>query len=189
MKQWEIAPGSRVCQACERKFGPDETYWSEIREAEDGYSRRDYCADCREAVEAQREGRVSSWRTVNRVAQKIPKLVIDPVNAFELVETFSATDPDDPRQKLAYLMALLLMRRKVIRFAGTEDGYLLFKRGGRRKVWRVREFDFSEAEMDEIQSELGALLDLEEASAAESESPQPEGEATDGGVAQTAENS
>lgn len=187
MKQWEIAPGSRICSQCERRFEADEVYWSEIVEGEAGYARRDYCERCREsASEAGR--RVSAWRTVNRVAPRMPKVTVDPVNAFELLESYSATDPEDPRQKLAYLLALLLMRRKVIRFAGSEDGYLCFTRGGRQKVWRVREFEFEPAEMDEIQAELGALLELDEASQAEVHSTQTEDVAVDGGAAPHAEN-
>ncbi len=188
MKQWEIAPGSRICQVCERRFDPDEQYWSVISETDAGYVRKDYCEVCQASAEPV-EGPISVWRTINRVAPKLPRVNIDPVNAFELLETFSATDPEDPRQKLAYLLALLLMRRKVIRYEGIEEGHLLFKRGGRRKVWRVQEFNFKPEEMDEIQEELSALLELDEASVAEGQAPQPEGSPPDGGDAGLAENS
>lgn len=163
-RQWEIAPGARTCHACGRPFGEDETFWSAIYETPDGeFERRDYCDPCK----VKAEGPFSAWKTVNRPLPRLPRLSIDPAAAIELWEGLVVEKEDPARQKLAYLLSLLLMRRKLVRYAGTRDGFLVVRRTGRRKTWKVREFQFTVEELREMQAEIAALLDLDLASAAQ----------------------
>ncbi len=152
---WDMPRRSNVCHVGGREFEVDEPICALLFETRDGYERRDYC---REHAPGEDCGAIARWVT-HRPVPRTQKAV-----AFDRDATFSffrrlpdadAQDVDDATpQKLQFrfVLALLLWRKKVLRFESstTEAG---------RETWHFRaphtddEFHVARPDLDEDQME------------------------------------
>lgn len=169
MKQWDLDEGSRRCSACDAALADGQVCWSALVEqaGEPLPVRRDFCEGCRDRMPA---GDGPRWRTVVQKPAKLPKTVIDPEMAVEMVERLLAEGEADPAaSRLAYLVVLLLLRRRILRLASmreTRDGAaLVVRRPGKRGRWVVREHKIEPEELRAMDRELSTLMALEVASA------------------------
>jgi len=101
-----------ACAACGRDFQPGETIRAYLYEFPEGYERRDYCANCRPPDEPFAIG---SWQT------RRPQPTAKKTSAFdrEAIYRFfeQLEDADTPeKQRLRFVLALLLWRKKVLKF-------------------------------------------------------------------------
>ncbi len=112
MKDYEIKPPSLHCAVSGRALQPGEQYYSVLAETAEGFERRDFAAD---AWTGPPQGAVGFWRAKvpESSGPKRPKPIDDGVllNFFERL----AGETDDTRIKFRYILALLLMRRKLVK--------------------------------------------------------------------------
>lgn len=161
MRDWPFAATSGGCSACRRGLADGERCWSVLVEGPDGLPARfDFCEACRDRAPAVS---LSRWRTINREPPKLPRAVIDPDVALELLERLVASG-DEAERKLAYLVVLLLVRRRVLAFVDAQGGVLTVRRPGRAGRWRVAEHRITPDELVAMDRELGTLVALDAAS-------------------------
>lgn len=110
LPDFKVSRCSRRCHAQDRPLRPGEAFFSVVIEAEDGeLKRRDYSA---EAWKEPPEGALGWWKAkMPEAGQR--KLVLAPDAV--LVDLLRQLAADAERAELAYLLSLLLLRRRVIR--------------------------------------------------------------------------
>jgi hypothetical protein len=152
---------ARVCAATGRALQPGERYFGVILDEAGKFVRKDFAADAWPGPPA---GAVGFW------TGRVPKADDNrrpPVNDEVLAECLArlAGDPDPGRQNFRYVVALLLMRRKRLKFEDTarRDGRDVMilcdaKTGVRHEVADPR---LTEAEMAGVQNEVFRLLGWE----------------------------
>jgi hypothetical protein len=121
MKDYDIKPPSLHCAVSGRAIQPGEQYFSVLAEAAEGFERRDFAADI---WAGPPQDAIGFWRA--RVPEptgpKRPKPIDDGVllNFFERL----AGEADETRLKFRYILALLLMRRKLVKLvdAASQQG-------------------------------------------------------------------
>src|SRR5262245_5476759 len=139
----KISKRGRPCSVCQREFRSEEVLYSGIAEIEGRFERRDVCVPCW----AGKPELFSFWKT------QMPKREVkrlEDINAMqEFFKKLLEKPSEDPnRQKVTYLTALLLARKRRIRLAGSKDGKLRIE-----KTW--------DGEAIEIVDPVGADTELE----------------------------
>ncbi len=128
-EEWKIEKRKPGCAGCQKSFGSEETHYSGIVEADGRFARRDYCLKCWESMKpgalpreggtetARVEGLFSHWLTL---APKKDQRTLEDINAMQdFFKKLIAIPTEDPtREKVIYLTALLLMRKKRLKMAG-----------------------------------------------------------------------
>lgn len=157
MIDYEIQRCTRHCAATARELQPGETFYSTLTAEGSDVVRRDYA---REAWQGPPEGILGWWKSQmpERDAKKMHWAPNDVM--LDLLETL-VSQPD--KHGLRYVLALLLVRRRVLRqeeterdSAGQEIAVLYCPR--RETTYRVAAVMPDDAHVAEIQEELARLL-------------------------------
>lgn len=159
MTDYEIQPLSLRCALTGRELKAGEFYYSALRESPQGFVRQDYCV---EAWAGPPEGVIGFWRSKvpEASATKRTQIVDDSV----VLEFFHRLDGEQEAYKInfRYILALLLMRRKVLKLAGTErqdDREILILRSpSSGKQHRVVNPNLAEDQLVALQAEVERVL-------------------------------
>ncbi len=155
--EYEQVRATRRCAATGREFAPGETFYSVLIAEGANLLRHDYSAD---AWSGPPEGAVGWWKThaPRRHPQRIAWAPNDVM--LNLLEQLA----DDPAHAdMRYVLALLLVRRRVCRLEETERGEhdqetLVLYCPRREMEYRVRAATPDEERTKQIQEELARLL-------------------------------
>ena len=157
--EWSINKGARACSTCERRFEEGEEYLSVLFEDAGGFLRKDYCIACWDGGEC-----FSFWRTRVPTREQKRKLLADDsvlMNFFQRLEGQGETQ----RVNFRYLLALILMRKKLLKFDDIvrEDGdeYLVLREWRGERQYRVLNPQLSDEQVDVVKEDLTEILDLE----------------------------
>jgi hypothetical protein len=154
----QIQGPAKVCAATGEPIAPGDRYYSVLVEGADGFERRDYAAS---AWPGPPPGAVAHW--LGRVPAQEPKrrlTINDEVLADCLARLEGATEP--AKVNFRYVVALLLMRRKRLRFEdlarepGGDVMVLRDAKGG--TTYRVTDPRLGEAELAAVQDEVFRVL-------------------------------
>jgi len=162
---WRIGKKGRACAGCGAAFPYDVPFHSAIYLEKEGFLRRDLCAACFGANPASP---FSQWVAV--IPKPEPrKRVFDLGLAAEFLRRLAA-EGDPARAPLAHLLALLLVRKRLIRLSdlpgdGPPRARVEFHDG--REPLEIPAPRLSEDDVPSLREELGRLLDLGAEPAAE----------------------
>lgn len=159
MTQYDLAAPARVCSATGRELHPGERLVSVLTDESGTLVRRDYAPDGWAGVPADA---VAHWfgKVPARDASRRPT-----VNEPLLFDCFDhlAGQPEPSKVHFRYVVALLLMRRKKLKFEDVkrtaEGGEVLVVRDTRSgKRVEVPDPRLSEAEIQAVQAEVFQVL-------------------------------
>jgi hypothetical protein len=158
MTDYQLQPNSRRCAATGREMKPGEICYSVLLEEAGRFVRREYC---REAWQGPPEGAFSFW------AGKVPAREQDrrpPIDDDMLMDCFTRLEGqmETSRVNFRYVLALLLMRRRRMKFEDvrTENGReMLGLRCSQTKVvHQVVNPSLTDEQMEAVQEEVLQLL-------------------------------
>ena len=166
-RDYKISPSARTCQACSRRFGVGDEYYSAVVEAEgdEVFARRDFCPDCWAPDAA---AYFSFWRT--RVPEPPPDRrtgprLVDLDRLLQLFDHLAAAD-EEHAQRFRYVLALVLMRKRRLRLvssrrlAAGKGEELTLREVGAQRQHTVRSPSLSEDEIRSVTDRLGDILDM-----------------------------
>ena len=155
---WQMPRHGEACEACRRSFEPGEKIQARLCEAPEGYERRDYCARCQPQAEI---ATIGTWWThrPQPADKRVPAFDREAIYGF--FEQLEGADTSE-KQQLRFVLALLLWRKKVLKFDRSEtrdDG----------EVWRfaapasgtehaVERPELAEDELERLGGQLEGLL-------------------------------
>jgi len=157
---WKIDKGAAACLACGRGFSPGEEFFSGLEEtgAEEEFARRDFCPAC--WAKGPRPF-FSHWRT-KRPAGQGEVTFVERASLEECFRSLWESGEGAKRPKLLYVLALLLVRRKVFRLEEVErEGLglrLKLKRVGSTERFTVDDPRLGLTEVDALLGEVGGLF-------------------------------
>jgi hypothetical protein len=154
--EWRISKRGRACAICSREFRSEEELYSGIAENQGRFERRDVCLPCWD----RKPELFSFWKT--RMPKKEQKRLED-VNAMqEFFKRLLAAPSEDPvRQKIVYLTALLLARKRRVKLAGSKDGRLRIEKGWDGESAEIADPVISDAELAELRAQMEQLFVME----------------------------
>jgi hypothetical protein len=161
MTDYQIQPNTRQCAATGRTLRPGERYYSVLVEDQGKLARRDYAAD---AWQGPPPGAFGFWagRIPTDQGHRPP-----PIDDDLLLDCFQRLEGqgEPARVNFRYVVALLLMRRKRLRFEEArtegEDEILVLRCPRTRTSYRLANPRLGEAEMTAVQDEVFKVLGWE----------------------------
>lgn len=160
MSTYQIQAPTRVCAATGAALKPNEKFVSALFEDQGKLVRRDYSLQAWANVSASLQP-IAFW--ISRIPEegKKAKLVVNEEVLVDCLEHLS-NNPDPSKTNFRYIVALLLMRKKRLRF---ED---LLKRDGQeilvlrdyktKKIYEIPDPRLDEDQIDKAQDEVFAVL-------------------------------
>ena len=155
---WEMPRRGDVCCVCQKSFEPGDDLRAYLFETPEGYQRRDYCLNCPEPTDPSIVG---SWKTRRPLPAAKKTQVFDREAIFQLFTTLEDAEAPE-RIQLRFVLALLLWRKKVLKFVNTETRenretwlYAMPKSDARYAVIRP---DLGEEQLERLGEQLEALL-------------------------------
>jgi len=158
--EWKIARSQRVCAACATDIPKDVDFFSCLRDDPDeGMTRLDFCEAC--WSEKRPYDAFSFWKTHIPSAPPSERSLID----LNLILDFfvgmnGATDPS--RQRLLFVTALYLVRRRVLRLLRTErrdgEAFLLVRCPRLDREFLVPDIDLPSDELEQLNDQLSMVL-------------------------------
>ena len=158
MTEYEIQPLSFRCARTRRELKPGEIFFSVLSETPEGFNRLDFAE---EAWTGPPEGAIGSWKS--KVPVKEGQTKPRPIDDSVVLEFFErcADDQDSSKNNFRYILALHLLRRKVLRFANVEydeQGAEILVLRGSEKEFRVINPGLNDDQIAEVQAEVMQIL-------------------------------
>jgi len=116
--EWELPRRAEACAACGRSFEVGETFVACLYSSAGNFERRDFCVNC---PSARDPAALARWRTRRPApAAGVPRSW-DRESIFALFQRLADDGRAEARQ-LRFVLALLLWRKKVLRFERAARG-------------------------------------------------------------------
>jgi hypothetical protein len=155
-EEWKISKRGRACGVCARPFKSEEELYSGIAEIEGRFERRDVCVPCW----AGKPELFSFWRT--RMPRKEERRLEDVAAMTEFFKKLIEKPAEEPvRQKVTYLTALLLSRKRRIKLLGTKDGRIRIEKSWDGEQAEIVDPPISDAELADLRVQMDQLFTLE----------------------------
>lgn len=159
MRNYEIAQQTGTCTVTQRRLEPGEEFFAVLFEHPEGFQRHDYCL---EAWSGPPEGNFSYWKSRMPPDQKEKKRIW--VGQEVLIDLFCRLGDahEEVKQHFRFVLALLLMRKKLLKYEHThQDGAQerwQMRLSTDQTVHRVLNPHLSDAQIEAVSKELGAIL-------------------------------
>ena len=156
--EYKVGRCTRQCHAQQRPLREGEWYYSVVTESGDEYLRRDYSA---ESWTGPPPDAIGWWKNRMPKADE-KKMVLAPPEV--LVDLLRQMEQVSGKAKSRYLLALMLMRRKIVRPAAPSednraaDDCLRIEVGSTGELIEVPICAISRGEADSLRDELNELL-------------------------------
>ncbi|PHS03369.1 MAG: hypothetical protein COA78_17865 [Blastopirellula sp.] len=157
MMDFEVQRCTRHCAETEREFEPGEPFFSALVQEEAEIVRKDFCTD---AWDGPPEETVGWWKS------QMPDPKANRMNwapSDVMLDYFERLENDATRGDVRYILALLMVRRRILRLEDPlddedQENQLTVYSAKREKQFQVSIVTPTSARVEEIQNELAALL-------------------------------
>lgn len=123
---WNITKNSKECLFCRLYFKEKEEFFSALYEDTGKFVRKDFCLNCWDSVD---KGCIFSfWKSRMPERDTPQKPIINVNNILDIVLRLEPETNDMFKLNLRYILALFLMRKKVLKFRSNlikDDKYFL----------------------------------------------------------------
>jgi len=156
---WDISKTSLACSACNKEFDENQDVFSVLCDENEGFVRYDYCQGCQPAEEVP--GQFSHWVTRIPPRNAPVRRFVDDEVILDLFRRLDGHD-DSTKRNFRYVLALLLMRKKVLKFnefrREAEGDVLLLQDRTTDSVHTVIDPSLSEEQIEKVTEEIGQIL-------------------------------
>lgn len=156
-EDWKIEKRGRSCAVCEKSFGSEEEHYSGIAQGAEGrFERRDVCLGCWD----RRPELFSYWRT--RTPRIEDRKLENLAAMTEFFRKLAATPLEEPsHQKIAYLTALLLARKRKLKLLGSSNGRLRIEKSWDAETIEIPDPVISDEELADLRVQMEQLFEVE----------------------------
>ncbi len=160
---WNIAKSLHRCSSCDKEFTEEEPYFSALFDAEAEFERKDFCTACWDT--AGHEAAFSFWRTEVPKPDEPRRVFVDDNVIFDFFLRLAAEEDQPLRRNFRYILGLMLMRKKKLKFKDVvrQDGkeYLVLRRSRTKEEHRVLNPQLTDEEAEQVRQELTQILETE----------------------------
>lgn len=156
-EEWKIEKRRPACTQCGRTFQSGEEHYSGILQQENRFERQDFCLACWKP----RPELFSFWKT--RRPRLRQQRIEDLAALTEFFKKLLPVPPDDPtRQKIAYLTALLLARKRRLRIVGSAGpGRIRVEKSWDGEVVEIPDPPISDEEIESLRRQMEEIFEME----------------------------
>ncbi len=182
MTEFEVARAGGRCFVTGRELQPGEVFYSALLDGVQGLERRDYSAD---AWSGPPEGTLCHFKTRLPSKETPKKTFVDTEALVTFFERLAGTE-DPLRRRFRFVLALMLLRKRVLKYERTiregGDEYWEMRLMRDRSLHRVLNPSLDDAQISELTAELSVIL-AGHAESLTGEDSAADGSPTDGAAA------
>ena len=160
MMDFQIKRSGRRCHATERELSAGEEFVSELVAERGEVNRYDYCLDAWQGPSGESIG----WWRARVPRNDGGKVYWAPRDV--LVSYFETIQGNEPLQSTAYVMALVLIRKRILQLVDSEgegaSEVLELRYPREKKTWKVPVVELTDSQIREIQQELSEQLFMDQ---------------------------
>ncbi len=158
---WENMSRLGKCCACEKALVENESYFGTLFDSAEGFDRRDYCVDCWNGDEGAHSDAFSFWQAKMPVREAKKKLFVDNMVLKQIFRRLATSD-DEEKKPFTFVLALILMRKRLVRYVETErqgdDELWIVRITGEDEKHRIYNPQLAEEEVARVQEQLNEVL-------------------------------
>lgn len=162
MADWDIKKTLGHCYGTDQEIEVGQQYFAALVETEDGFERRDYCADF--WVENTPQA-YCFWKTKMPDPEKKRDIFIDDEMLMVFFERL-AEETDQDKINFRFVLTLILMRKRKLKYDSSEvkDGKEIWqlKVTGQGRIVEVVNPNLTEDQITELSTQMGQILQLDE---------------------------
>lgn len=157
-QQWEVQPAAGRCAVTGRRLEEGEEFYSVLFEDGEGFRRSDYSLD---SWNGPPDGSYCHFKSRVPIKQKRKRLLVD--NEILVNFYLRLADETEPvRLQFRFVLALILMRKRLLRYEGSEvEGSMEVWRmvlATDRSEHRVANPRLTDEQIEGVSSQLSAIL-------------------------------
>ena len=168
---YQVARSTGLCSATGQPLIPGSECIATLceRPHDEGFDRKDFSLEAWETG-ARPEGLYSYWKTIVPAPDAKPRLLVDDTVLMDLFERL-ASDERPHRIAFRFVLGLILMRKKLLKFAGrnTDDApqgaaserWLMATRGENSQTYEVINPNLSDDDVRDLIDQLSEVLQSE----------------------------
>lgn len=167
---YQVARSTGLCSATGQPLVPGSACIATLceRPHDEGFDRKDFSLEAWEAG-ARPEGLYSYWKTTVPAPDAKPRLLVDDTVLMDLFERL-ASDERPQRIAFRFVLGLILMRKKLLTFAGRQtdesgesslERWLLSTRGENPQTYEVINPNLSDDDVRDLIDQLSEVLQSE----------------------------
>lgn len=155
---WKIGRAQDSCADCGSEFEPDTECVHALVDGEEGFERRSFHIACWSGVE--RGDCYSYWKSRTPPAAEEQRR-LDYEMLFEFFKRLS-DETDEAKRRLAYLVSLVLMRKRLLKFENSfaegGESFMIVSSKNLLENARLKTYTLSPEESDEMRARLESLF-------------------------------
>jgi len=162
MVDWQIDRSLGQCCGTGRNIAQGEEYFAALVQSEEGFQRRDFCADYWESESPEV---FCYWKTRRPFADEKKRLFVDDEMLMVFFERLAA-ETDQEKINFRFVLGLILMRKRRLKYDSSQvtDNHEIWRL---RVVGRDRGFvevvnpNLDESQIEQLSSQLGQILQVD----------------------------
>ena len=159
--EWRILRGEKRCASCQKPFEEKENYFSALYDRKTTFERLDFCTACWKGDTAEM---FSFWQTRMPMKDEKKKLLDDDDVLMDFFRRLEGSE-DDLKINFRYILALVLMRRKMLKFTDVRRGEtgetLVLTSPKEKTTFEVRNPRLDEEKIARVTEEVGKILNVQ----------------------------
>jgi len=159
--EWRILRGEKRCTLCQKPFEEKENYYSALYDRKTTFERLDFCTACWKGETAEM---FSFWQTRTPMKDEKRKLLVDDDVLLDFFRRLEGAE-DELKVNFRYILALVLMRRKILKFTDVKRGEgsetLVLTLPKEKATFEVRNPQLDEEKIVRVTEEVGKILNVQ----------------------------
>jgi len=162
MDEWEIDKPLGQCYGTGKKIDYGEEYFAALVETEDGFERRDFCADY---WQEQKPAVFCYWKSKLPQPGAKKQMFVDDEMLMAFFERLGK-ETEQEKVNFRFVLAMILMRKRRLKYDSSkmEDGKEVWRLrivGGDKEFVEVVNPHLDEEQITQLQSQVGEILQVE----------------------------
>lgn len=165
-KEYNLSKPNGICHACNSQVPPGQEIMAMLIETAEEFQRQDFCHACwPDKANPSRPEVVGSWKTRVPQPSEKKKLFVDDDLLINFFERLAETE-DPAKINFRFVLALILMRKKMLVYEGVEkldSGVELWKMRfkGTDVEHKVVDPKMDEEKISQVSQQLGEILEAQ----------------------------
>jgi len=159
--EWRILRGEKRCASCGKQFEEKENYFSALYDRKTTFERLDFCAGCWKGDTPEM---FSFWQTRMPPKDEKKRLLVDDDVLLDFFRRLEGAE-DELKVNFRYILALVLMRRKILKFTDVRRGEtgetLVLSLPREKTIFEVRNPQLDEEKIARVTEEVGKILNVQ----------------------------
>lgn len=147
------------CGKCQKQFAEQETYHATLCEAGEGFERRDFCQAC--WSDDLNKTAFSTWQARVPKKEEKKRLFVDDQVLLDFFKRLTEAS-DETKQGFCFVLALILMRKRLLKYVSTEQKddleIWIMRLPSEDKEYKVPNPHLDDAQIEQIRTELSTVL-------------------------------